>query len=157
MLIAVAAAYRMSYAPVSLAARQLEPLDLPSLANLLDPSQEAYLRTRLSWPQFFKFRCLRLSAANSYINRASRNAAVLIAVGRIASKAADPEVALAGRDLERAALHIRIHAPLAILVLAGFVLLPGAYQLPAKVFAKQFEGLKECLDRLGGLRQMQFQ
>lgn len=143
----------MNYAPHSLATEAIEAIDLPSLANLLDPSQEVYLLARLRLTQVFIFRLLRLFAARIYFKRASHNAAVLIAVGRKAAKASDPQIALAGRNLERAALLVRIYAPLALLTLAGVVLLPGSSKLPAKIFAKRYAGLKHCIDRFVGLEQ----
>jgi len=110
--------------PLSDLEKHTQPVDLAILANLLDPEQEQYLKKKLKARQFIRYKLMRLSVARYYMSRASRNAAVLIAVGKASARNQNPAIATAGRELAEAALRLRIYAALAPVVLAVQIVVP---------------------------------
>jgi hypothetical protein len=107
--------------------QQVVPIDLRLLMNLVDPAQEQFLRDRLSKPQFFQFKVMRFRVASRYIACISRNAALFLSIGRSAAKSTSAEIALAGRQLAEAALHVRLLALPARLSLAVQILFPRPF------------------------------
>jgi hypothetical protein len=105
--------------------KHIQPVDLAILTNLLDPHQEQYLKKNLKTRQFIQYKLMRLSIARYYMSRASRNAAVLINVGKAAARSENPAIATAGRELAEAALRLRIYAAFAPVILALQIVVPS--------------------------------
>lgn len=108
--------------------RHADPVDLRLLANLVDPAQERFLKSRLSRRQFFQFKVMRFRASNRYIACISHNAALLRSLGRSAARSPALEIAVAGRELAEAALRVRLYALLARLALAVQIVFPSPFK-----------------------------
>lgn len=96
-------------------AAQLQPIDVAAFRNLVDPSEDAYLRRRLPAAEFRRVQRRRLMAAAVYIKTANRNAAVLIRIGQDALASSNVHTAEAARQLVENALLLRQNATIAML------------------------------------------
>jgi hypothetical protein len=108
--------------------KHTQPVDLAILMNLLDPQQEQYLKKNLRTRQFLQYKLMRLSVVRYYMARASRNAAVLINVGKAAARSENPAIATAGRELAEAALRLRVYAAFAPVILTLQIVAPSPYR-----------------------------
>lgn len=91
----------------------IRPIDVDAFRNLMNPSEDDYLRRRLPAPQFRQVRRSRLIAMAAYVQAAGENAAVLVRAGQAALATGDPRVAEAAQQLVNQALLLRRNATLA--------------------------------------------
>ncbi len=96
-------------------ARTIEPIDIEAFRNLVNPAENAYLRSRLSAEEFREVQRERLRATAAYIRIAGHNAAVLVAAGQAALGAGDAATQVAARELVDNALLLRRNATFALL------------------------------------------
>jgi hypothetical protein len=96
-------------------AAQIQPIDVEAFRNLVDPTEDDYLRRRLSAAEFRLVRRQRLRAMAAYVHTAGRNAAVLVRMGQAALAANDDSTAEAARRLVDNALLLRRNAAFALL------------------------------------------
>ena len=92
----------------------IRPIDVAAFRNLIDPAEDDYLRSRLTAAQFRVVRRERLRAMVAYVQVASRNAAVLVALGEAAISGGDMRVAEAAQRLVNDALLLRRNTTLAL-------------------------------------------
>jgi hypothetical protein len=97
--------------------RQIRHVDLHAFRNLFDLRDEEYLRQHISPQDFRAWQKLRTHAALEYLAWTSRNAALLLAIGEMATRSSDISVASHGRELANVALSLRINCILAMLKL----------------------------------------
>jgi hypothetical protein len=96
----------------------LKPVYLPGLLNLLDESQQQYLRVRLSATDFKSIRRQRAHVLLVYVRRIAHNAAVVIRWAELArAGSSDPDVQHKAAALVSDAIRTRVYALLAIAVL----------------------------------------
>jgi hypothetical protein len=95
-------------------AGQIQPIDVAAFRNLVDPSEDAYLRRRLPAAEFRMVRRERLRAMAVYVQTAARNAAILVRMGQNAMMASDAHTAEAARQLVDDALLLRRNAAFAL-------------------------------------------
>ena len=95
-------------------ADQLRPVDLEAFRNLIDRTEEEYLRSRLPAEDFRKVQRERIRAAIDYIGCTARNAAVLLSLAEAARHSSDPEVAAMAVKLIDNAIRLRLYALQAI-------------------------------------------
>lgn len=131
---------------------RLVQVDLAAFRNLIDPSQDEFLRGRLSPGEFRSLKRKRCRAALDYVSGTSHNAALLLRLGEAARRSPDVTVAAAGEQLVNAALSTRIYSLMAISELYLEVLLPG-FSFPVSNVADRYERLRDSLGRLGYLQQ----
>jgi len=124
-------------------AGRIQPVDIDAFRNLIDPSEEEYLRSHLAAAEFRKVHRQRLRAAVEYVACAAQNAGALIRLGEAASRSPEPEVAQAGAKLLDNAVRLRMFALQARAKLYVGILLPGMKISPA--------GLPESYERLTGM------
>lgn len=93
---------------------QIEPVDLEAFRNLIEPSEEEYLRASLPAQEFRTIQRERLRAAIDYLGGVSRNAGILLQLGQLSKQSTDPQVAEAGRLLTDDALRMRMYSMMAI-------------------------------------------
>jgi hypothetical protein len=105
--------------------KQLRPVDIEAFRNLVDRSEEEFLRTNLEPAQFRKVQRIRLLAAVEYIAIASNNAVILHRFGEAARHSPNPSVAAAGEKLVNSAIRFRLSALHSIARLYLGVILPG--------------------------------
>jgi hypothetical protein len=127
-----------------------QPVDIAILMNLLDPEQEKYLKERLRRGEFLRYKLMRFLAARRYIARASRNAAVLIRVGKVAARNIDPGIATAGRELAEAALRLRLYSAVAEITLALQLVLSARHR-SFKPFFDDYSRMKRSVAQLSNL------
>ena len=130
---------------------QTKPVDIAAFRNLIDPSEEDYLRENLSKPDFRSIRRERLYAAIEYLRCVSANAAVLLRLGEAARKSEDPEVAKAAQELVNSALVLRLNVLAAEAKLYANIVVPGLRLSPGTI-AASYENLTGSVTRLGRLQ-----
>ena len=108
-------------------AGQLLPVDIEAFRNLIDPSEEQYLKAQLPRSQFRSIQRARSLATVDYVRRASHNAAALMRLGEAARHNLDPRIADAGRRLVDDAVRLRMFALFSITRLYLRVALPGVH------------------------------
>jgi hypothetical protein len=131
-------------------ARRVEPIDIEAFRNLLDPTENEYLRRRLPAAKFRMVQRERLRAAAAYIRVAGRNAAVLAAIGQAALSASDIATLEAARQLVDNALLLRRNATLALLQIYIAMLWPQSALAAAPIVRgyEQLSGRAMLLGRL---------
>jgi hypothetical protein len=112
-----------------------QPVDLAAFRNLIEPSEEAFLRENLEIADFRRVQRARMQAALQYVRRANDNAAVLLKLGELARRNPDVQVARAGTELVDNAVRLRLYALLAQLVLVARIAMPGLQWSPGRIQA----------------------
>ncbi len=105
--------------------QQLRSVDIEAFRNLVDRSEEEFLRRNLEPAEFREVQRIRLLAAIEYIAIASRNAVMLHRFGEVARHSPNPSVAAAGEKLVNSAIRFRLSAVHSIASLYLGVILPG--------------------------------
>lgn len=131
---------------------QIEPIDVQAFRNLVDPTEDEYLRRRLSARNFRMVRRERLRATAAYVRAAGRNAAVLIRFGQ-AALVSNTNVAEvdAARQLVDSALLLRRNAAIALVKIYIAMAWPHP-GLPAALVLSGYERLNSSAMLLGRLR-----
>jgi len=112
----------------------LVPIDVDAFRNLIDESEELYLRERLPAFEFRKVHCERMLAAVEYVRAAYANAGILVRIAESARESPDPQMAEAAAKLFDNAVQLRWYAVQAIPRLYVRMLLPGTSSTPGKLF-----------------------
>jgi hypothetical protein len=133
-------------------AGQTQPVDFAAFSNLLDTSQEQFLRQRLSSSDYRRIRRARLLATLEYVKRLAHNAHVLMRLGEAARSSSEPQVAQAAQALVNNALRMRLLAMSVTLKLYGELLVP---QLSTQLepVADRYRRLTETAGLLARLQQ----
>ncbi|HEX8817161.1 MAG TPA: hypothetical protein VF753_16810 [Terriglobales bacterium] len=105
--------------------KYLQAVDLVAFRNLIDPSEEQYLRDHLPLEEFRVIQKKRLRAAIEYVKAVKGNAAVLLRLGQAARINANPAVATEAEGLVNAALQLRLMSMRALAALYLRIFLPG--------------------------------
>lgn len=114
---------RLESDPIALY-RQLQPIHLPALLNLLNPDDLNFLRANLRRSEFVKLKRERTRSLIEYVRKIASNAKVLTSIGAISQHSPLPEVAAAGQALSTRALVTRIRALRALMSLWIELFLP---------------------------------
>jgi hypothetical protein len=88
----------------------IQSLDIEAFRNLVDPDEEAFLRTRLPLEEFRTLRRERVHAALAYVNELSRASLQFARLGDAAKRSSDPAVAASGREIANDAIFLRMLA-----------------------------------------------
>jgi hypothetical protein len=115
LILGITVSTRLQLSPGSAPTRRIESIDIEAFRNLVNPTENEYLRRRLPSAEFRKVQRERLRAAAAYIRVAARNAAVLVAIGQPALSSSDFATAEAARQLVDNALLLRRNATVALL------------------------------------------
>jgi hypothetical protein len=122
-------------------AGQLVAVDIEAFRNLIDPTEEQYLRQHLSHRQFRRIQRARLLATTDYVRRASHNAAILLRMGEAARHNPDSRIADAGQRLVDDAVRLRMFALFSITQLYLGIALPGVH-ISAGSLAENYQQLR---------------
>jgi hypothetical protein len=114
LILRVAVSRRLQLSQGETLVRQLQTVDVEAFRNLVNPSDDEYLRLRLSAAQFRVVRRARLRAMSAYVKDAGKNAALLVRIGQIALSSHDPRTEIAAQELVNSALMLRRNATLAL-------------------------------------------
>ena len=112
---------------------ELQPIDVNAFRNLIDESEEAYLRDTLPPGEFRRLQRERMLAAVDYVRGAYRNAGVLVQIAQTARESADPAIASAAENLFENAVRLRLYAVRVIPRLYVNALLPGRSFAPQRL------------------------
>lgn len=127
-----------------------EAVDLPAFLNLVDPTEEEYLRANLSPRVFRRVQRCRLLAATEYVRRVAKNAAVVVQLGEAAKAEANPEASRLGQELVTAAIQLRVFALLALCLLYLNMVVPNI-RLSHLQIPDRYEHLTDAVRQLGSL------
>lgn len=105
----------------------LRSVDLEAFRNLIDPTEEQFLRTHLPPAEFRSIQRQRLRAAIQYVSAVAHNAKVLLRLGHAARLNSDPSIAASGESLVETALQLRFTAFRSLAVLYLRIVLPGGH------------------------------
>jgi hypothetical protein len=130
---------------------QLQPIDVAAFRNLVDPTEDNYLRRHLSPRQFRKTQRLRLQARAAYVRVAGKNAAVLVKMGQAALATNDPRVQEAALRLVNDALLLRRNAALVLIWISAARAWPN-YSTAAASVLDRYERMSDAAMLLGRLR-----
>lgn len=132
----------------------LQPVDLQSFQNLIDPAQDLFLRRRLAGRAFRTVQRARRVAAAEYLWRLAQNAGILVRAGQYARTAANAQVASAGRKLASVAVMTRVLALLALARLSIGIAFPQT-TARCKPILDQYDVMTTMYMRLGLLWRSQ--
>ncbi len=105
----------------------MESLDLAAFRNLVDPEEEAFLRSRLPAVQFREIKRERTWAALAYVRDLSHIALEFSRFAHVAQGSSNPQLAELGRQIAYSAVSLRLLAMQAagrLFVTATFPALP---------------------------------
>jgi hypothetical protein len=129
----------------------IEPIDVEAFRNLIDPSEDEYLRRRLSAGSFRAVRRERLRAMAAYIQVIANNAGVLVNVGDSALAGGDARVTEAAQTLVNDALLVRRNATFALIRIYIALAWPNSGIAAVRV-ADRYEQLSGAAMLLGRLQ-----
>ena len=134
-------------------ARSTEPIDLLAFLNLIDPSEERFLKANLTPMVFREVQRKRLLATVEYVRRAAKNAGVLVQLGEAVSRETNSDVSDLGREIATSAIKLRAWALLALCCLYIRIAMPDLHlsllQVPSR-----YEYLIEEVARLARFKQL---
>jgi hypothetical protein len=102
----------------------LSPVDLEAFRNLTDPEEMRYLRINLSPREFRRIQRTRLRAAAMYISVISKNATLLMVIGRTVRTHSDAEIVSAGLDVINRAILLKVWCALSLMKLNATMICP---------------------------------
>jgi hypothetical protein len=110
----IAVSQRLRVSPTANLTLQIQAIDVEAFRNLVNPSEDDYLRQRLPSAQFRVVRRERLRAMAAYVQIAGSNAGLLVRMGEAALASADPRTLEAARELVNEALLLRRNTAVAL-------------------------------------------
>jgi hypothetical protein len=131
------------------AVQAFRALDIEAFRNLVDFSEEAFLRDHLPPRKFRAIKRQRAWAAFLYAWEAGRAAAQLAMVGQAAQRSSDPTIAASGAQAAENAFRLRVQTLRAGVILLAGVLLPGLQSRPIPALVDQYERSAETLFLIG--------
>jgi hypothetical protein len=151
LAILVYVAIRSRTRPVDLekAVQAFRSLDIEAFRNLVDSSEEAFLRDNLSPKKFREVKRQRAWAALLYAWEAGRAARALANVGQAAQRSSDPKIAASGVQVAENAYRLRLLTIGASFHLLTRILLPDWSSRSLPPLVDQYERAAETLFRLG--------
>ncbi|MBZ5718875.1 MAG: hypothetical protein LAO03_00695 [Acidobacteriia bacterium] len=135
-------------------ARRIRPVDIEAFRNLIDPSEEQFLRAHLSRRAFRSVQRQRLLATLDYVRGASHNAAILLRLGEAARRDLDPRIAEAGQRLVDNAVRLRMFALFSMAQLCIGIALPGAH-ISAGRMVESYQQLSGLASQLAVMQRPQ--
>ena len=130
---------------------QLRAVDVDAFRNLIDPTEEQFLRERLPASQFRSIHRQRMLAAAEYVWGAARNAGLLIRLADAAKLDSDPVVVTAAENLLGNAVRFRLYAFRLIPRLYLGMLLPALNHAPHSI-AESYDTITRQVVTLGCLQ-----
>lgn len=148
--IVVYVAIRSRTRPVDLekAFQAFRSLDIEAFRNLVDSTEEAFLRDNLSPKKFREIKRQRAWAALLYAREAGGAATALARIGQAAQRSSDPEIAESGVQLSENAFRLRLQTIGASLYLLAEILLPDLQSRTIPPLVDQYRRAAETLLRL---------
>jgi hypothetical protein len=123
-------------------------LDIVAFRNLVDSSEEEFLRDNLSPGKFREVKRQRAWAALLYTWEAGKAATALAMVGQATQRSPDPKVAASGAQLAENAFRLRLRTVQAGLHLLAGTLMPGLPSRALPAMVEQYERAATTLFRV---------
>lgn len=134
---------------LDLALQDFRALDIEAFRNLVNPEEEAFLRSHLPPAKFREIKRQRAWAALIYAWEAGRAASALAKVGQAAQRSLDREIAASGMQVTESAYRLRLQTLAACFRLITEVLLPERQTRPVPPLFEQYQRTAETAFRLG--------
>jgi hypothetical protein len=144
VLLLVTRGYSESVSALGDLAGHTRPVDIEAFRNIIDPSEEDFLRANLPAREFRSVQRQRLLAASEYVRNTAHNAAVLLRLGQTGLHNPDPVLAAASRQLVDNALRLRIYAILSLAKLYVRIAVPEA-RLSSSRLADNYQELRSLV------------
>src|SRR5208282_4173818 len=130
------------------AVQAFRSLEIEAFRNLVDSTEEAFLRDNLSPKKFREIKRQRAWAALLYAREAGGAATALAEIGQAAQRSSDPEIAASGVQLSENAFRLRLQSIGASLCLLTEILLPDLQSRTIPPLVDQYGRAAETLLRL---------
>ncbi len=127
---------------------QVRSVDIEAFRNLIDPTEEEFLRAELSRVDFRRIQRERLRAAVEYVQAVARNAAALLQVAESAKLSPDPKVAASAEKLSETAMQLRLYALQSLALLYLGIMFPG-HKISLTRVAERYEQMTRQVVMLG--------
>ena len=115
---------------------KIQAVDVEAFRNLVDPTEEQYLRNSLPPVEFRAVHRERMKVALDYVGALSKNGALLLQLGQAAKASPEPRVAEAGQHIVDNALRLRLYALQVRIRLYAKIAFPTAKLEPAGVVSE---------------------
>jgi hypothetical protein len=132
-------------------APRLQTIDVQAFHNLIDESEEKFLREHLRAAEFRRVSRERTLAAIEYVGAAGSNARILAQMAQGLRDAADPAVAAAAEKVMEDAIRLRLYALQTMPRLYVRLVLPGRNSVPTRV-VESYDVLSRQMVTLGCLQ-----
>lgn len=149
ILVYIAIRSRTRRVDLGKAVEAFQSLDIEAFRNLVDSTEEAFLRDHLSPKKFREVKRQRAWAALIYAWEAGRAATALAKIGQAAQRSSDPKIAASGVQVAENAFRLRLQTVRACFHLMTEVLLPDLPSRSLPPLADYYERASETLFRLG--------
>jgi hypothetical protein len=128
-------------------------LDIEAFRNLVDPGEEAFLRSRLPAREFRRIKRERTLAALSYVKTLSQVSLQFARLGDAARRSTDPAVAESGKQIANSATYLRLRALEANASLMMSAAFPGIGPRPLRSLLDQYDRAAHLLLNHNGLQR----
>jgi hypothetical protein len=142
---------------VDRAATSIQSLDIEAFRNLVDPEEEAFLRSSLPAQEFRRIKRERALAALAYVKALSQAALEFARFGDIAQRSPDPAIAASGRQIANSAIYLRVRALDASLHLILLAIFPRFGARPLRALLEQYDRASYLLRNHNGLKRARSQ
>ena len=129
----------------------IRSIDIEAFRNLLDPAEEAFLRSRLSRREFREIKRERARVALAYVRSAGRAAVLFARAAQTAQQSPDPRIAESGTRIAHSAFRLRLYTLQAGLRLVTETVIPSVSSGALSSLIDQYE---RTADTLLQLRQL---
>ena len=109
---------------------RVKPVNLDALQNLMNPTEEAFLRESLSPADYREVERARIRATLDYVGAISWNAALFMSAAQRLRQHKSPEIVAAALQISKEALELRLLSLSAELLLTLRLVLPAARLAP---------------------------
>jgi len=140
-------------ADVDQALTTVQALDIEAFRNLVDPEEEAFLRTRLPAHEFRRIKRERALAALAYAKALSRASLQLARFGDAARRNPDLAIAASGRQIAETATYLRLRTLKARVQLTLSAAFPGLGPRPLRPLLEQYDRAAHLLQNHNGLKR----
>jgi hypothetical protein len=130
----------------------IRSLDLDAFRNLVDPGEDAFLRSRLPASQYRTIKRERTYAALAYVRELSNASLQFTAIGEAARRSPNPDVAASGRQIANSAISLRLAALQASVRLRISAVFPGMESNPVRSLLDQYHRATVQLHDHGALQ-----
>lgn len=135
-----------SFAEFNQAHAAIQALDVQAFRNLVDPEEEAFLRTSLPAADYRRIKRERTRAALAYVRELSTASLQFARFGDAARRSADPAIAESGRQIANSAIALRLGALHATVRLTASAAFPVFDASPVRSLVDRYEQASALLE-----------